>query len=69
MLCQDLFEREIVVVGGDLNGLVGKRGESYVGVHGEPGYGIRNNEGARTPENGDDLDMVVHNTLFKKRPS
>ena len=58
-----------VVMGGDLNGHVAELAEGYEGMHGESGFGVRNTEGVRILEFWDALDMVVCNTIFKKRPS
>ena len=63
-----ISERE-VVIGWDLNGHVGALAEGYEGVHGGSGFGVRNIEGVRILELGDAFDMVVYNTMFKKRPS
>jgi len=57
------------VIRGDLNGRVGALAEGYEGVHGGSGVGVRNTEGVRILQFGDALDMVVCNTMFKKRPS
>ena len=57
------------MMGGDLNGHVGELAEGYEGVHVGSGFGVRNTEGVRILECGDALDMVVCNTMFKKRPS
>ena len=64
-----ISEREVVVIGGDLNGHVGSLAEGYEGVHGGSGFGVRNTEGERILEFGNTSDMVVCNTMFKKRPS
>ena len=50
-------------------GHVGALADGYEGVHGGSGFGVRNTEGVRILEFGDALDMVVCNTMFKKRPS
>ena len=64
-----ISEREVVVIGGDLNGHVGALAEGYEGVHGGSGFRVRNTEGVRILEFGEALDMVVCNTMFKKRLS
>ena len=63
-----ISERE-VVMGGDLNGHLGELPEGYEGVHGGSGFGVGNTEGLRILEFGDALDMVVCNTMLKKRSS
>jgi exonuclease III len=62
-------DKEILILGGDLNGHVGKTTSGYEDVHGGFGYGVRNAEGERILEFGLALDMVVCNTLFQKRSS
>ena len=62
-------DNELVIVGGDFNGHVGKSSEGYEGVHGGFGFGSRNKEGERLLEFGTATDMVVRNTLFRKRLS
>ena len=57
----------MVIIGGDLNGHVGREANGYDGVHGGCGYGIRNVEGERILMMGSALDLVVCNTRFKKR--
>ena len=60
-------ENELVIVGGDFNGHVGKSSEGYEGVHSGFGFGSRNKEGERLLEFGTATDMVVCNTLCRKR--
>ena len=62
-------DKELIILGGDLNGHVGKTTSGYEDVHGGFGYGVRNAEGERILEFGLALDMVVCNTLFQKRSS
>jgi hypothetical protein len=59
---------ETLFIGGDLNGHIGTSNTCFEGVHGGFGYDIRNQ--------GEDVlsfalvyDMIVANTLFKKRES
>ena len=61
--------KEIIILGGDLNGHVGKTISGYEDVHGGFGYSVRNAEGERILEVGLALDMVMCNTLFRKRSS
>lgn len=68
-LISKISDDELIIIGGDLNGHVGKVANGYEEVHGGYGYGIRNIEGERILEMGSALDMVVCNTLFKKRES
>ena len=62
----EIGEREIVVLGGDLNGHVGEHAVGFEGVHGGRGFGTRNAEGERILEFCDALQMVVCNTMFRK---
>ena len=62
-------EKEFILLGGDLNGHVGETTSGYDNVHGGFGYGTRNAEGERILEFGLALNMVVCNTLYKKRAS
>ena len=68
-LVAKINENNMVIIGGDLNGHVGREANGYEGVHGGYGYGIRNLEGERILEMGTALDMVVCNTWFKKQDS
>ena len=62
-------DEEVIILGGDMNGHVGKTTAGYEDVHGGIGYGVRNAEGERILEFGLALDMVVCNTLFNKHSS
>ena len=64
-----LSENEVVFLGGDLNGHVGRLSNGYEGIHGGFRNGTRNQEGERILELGAVLDMCVCNTFFKKRDS
>jgi hypothetical protein len=55
--------------GGYLNGHVGTSNTVFEGVHGGFGYGIRNQEGEDVLSFALAYDMIVANTLFKKRES
>ena len=59
----------MVIIGGDLNGYVGKEANGYDGIHGGRGYGTRNVEDERILKMGSALDLVVCNTWFEKRDS
>ena len=60
---------EVLIPLGDWNGHVGATADGYEGVHGGFGYGARNPEGERILDFGVAHNMVVGNTLFKKRDS
>ena len=62
-------EKVVIILGGDMNGQVGKTTAGYEDVHGGFRYGVRNAEGERILEFCLALDMVVCNTLFNKRSS
>jgi hypothetical protein len=56
---------EEIVIGGDLNGHVGKLAEGYDRVHGGFGYGSRNEEGERILELCEAMEMKIVNTWFQ----
>lgn len=58
---------EIIVVAGDMNAHVGENCDGYEGVHGGMGFGRRNVEGERLLELAEAAEMIILNTLFKKR--
>ena len=60
---------EKLFIGGDLNGHVGTSNTGFEGVHGGFGYGSRNQEGEDVLSFALAYDMIVANTLFKKRES
>ena len=64
-----LGEKEVVLLGGDLNGHVGEKSDGFEGVHGGNGFGERNREGERILEFCCAMDMIVANTTFHKRES
>ncbi|XP_071680971.1 uncharacterized protein [Lolium perenne] len=70
---EDLVRRvpigEKLFIGGDLNGHVGTYNTGFERVHGGFGYGIRNQEGEDVLSFALAYDMVVANTLFRKRES
>ena len=59
--------KEKVIIGGDLNGHMGRDGNSYREVHG--GYGFReiNNEGKSILDFAMAYGLIITNTRFKKR--
>ncbi|KAK3893367.1 hypothetical protein Pcinc_002801 [Petrolisthes cinctipes] len=61
-------EKEVLAVAGDFNGHVGKTSDGFEEVHEGNGYGERNT-GERILEFGFAMDMLVANTVFKKRES
>jgi hypothetical protein len=60
---------ENLFIGGDLNGQVGSTRVSFDGVHGGFGYGSRNQEGDGILNFALAYDLIVVNTLFRKRVS
>ena len=54
---------------GDFNGHIGTNAAGYDGVHGGYGFGDRNMDGERLLEFAESLDLVICNSLFKKRKS
>src|SRR5206468_9833982 len=68
-MVDEIGQEEFVVIGGDMNGHVGKKVDGYEGVHGGKGYGVRNAEGERLLEFADAMKLVVLNTWFTKNES
>jgi hypothetical protein len=60
---------EKLFIGGDLNGHVGSTRVGFEGVHGGFGYGSRNQEGEGILNFALAYDLIVANTLFRKRVS
>ena len=60
---------EKLFIGGDLNSHVGTSNTGSEGAHGGFGYGIRNQEGEDVLSFALAHDMIVANTLFRKRES
>jgi hypothetical protein len=56
-------------IGGDLNGHIGSTRVGFEGVHGGFGYGSRNQEGEGILNFDLAYDLIVVNTLFRKRVS
>ena len=65
----DIPEKEMVMLGGDLNGHVGEDKDGFEGVHGGKGYGNRNEEGEMILEFAVAHGLVVMNTCFEKEIS
>ena len=68
-LIASVNEKDMVIIGGNLNGHVVKDIDGYDGVHGVYGFGVRNKEERHILEMGAALNMVVCNTWFKERGS
>ena len=60
---------EMLVMVGDWNGHVGAEAGAYDEAHGGHGYGVRNAEGESVLEFAIANDLIVGNTLFRKRDS
>jgi hypothetical protein len=60
---------EKLFIGGDLNGHVGSTRLGFDGVHGGFGYGSRNQEEEGILNFALAYDLIVTNTLFRKRVS
>jgi len=60
-------ENEILVIGGDLNGHVGKDRNSFEDVMGIDGYGERNADGEIILEICQSRQLKILNTMFKKK--
>jgi hypothetical protein len=60
---------EKLFIAGDLNEHVGRTRVGFDGVHGDFGYGSRNQEGEGILNFALAYDLIIVNTLFKKRVS
>ena len=60
-------ESEVLVIGGDLNGLVGKNCDGYDGVHGGHGYKERNEEREKILDMAQRKELLVCNTRYRKK--
>ena len=58
---------EVLVIGGDLNGHVGKDCDGYDEVHGGHGYGERNEEGEKILDMAQRKELLVCNTGYRKK--
>ena len=63
---QGIPNNDKIIVGGDLNGHVGEKTEGFDKVHGNFGYGERNEEGLRILEWAESHNLCILNTFFKK---
>ena len=63
-LIGEMSEKEELVIGGDLNGHVGKETDGYFRVHGGRGYGERNEEGRRILDMAQRNDLMVRKTII-----
>ena len=68
-LIEGVKQSEKIILGGDLNGHVGKNSEGYEGLHSGHGYGVRNTEGERILEFCEAVGMIVCGTQFSKTES
>ena len=62
-------DKKLVIIGGDLNGRVGKSSDGYQGVHGGMGFSRRNIEGETISDFADAMEQVIGNTFFRKPDS
>ena len=68
-LIKGVKQSEKIILGGDLNGHVGKNSEGYKGLHGCHGDGVRNMEGERILKFCEAAGMIVCGTQFSKTES
>ncbi|XP_043710378.1 uncharacterized protein LOC122659315 [Telopea speciosissima] len=66
-LVQEFGQGEKIIIGGDLNGHVGRERRGYEEVHGGYRVGERNEEGTSVLDFAIAYDMCIANTFFKKR--
>ena len=68
-MIENIPSAEKTFIGADLNAHLGEKGEGYKRVHGGEGYGIRNDDGQKTLESLEALDLAAVNTFYKKKES
>ncbi|GJV91045.1 aminopeptidase M1 [Tanacetum coccineum] len=56
-----------LIIAGDLNGHIGENADGFSSVHGDFGYGVRNDKGRTILEFAATHDLAVINSFFKKR--
>ena len=66
-LIKNIPKEELLFIGGDLNGHVGKSNEDYEDCHGGLGYGIRNTPGEDILSMCKSYGFIVLNTMFIKQ--
>ncbi|KAK6730159.1 hypothetical protein RB195_006927 [Necator americanus] len=66
---QSLEGEEVLLIGEDFNGHVGSWKDGFESFHGGYGYGARNDDGLRILEYAVASDLVIANTLYRKRKS
>lgn len=59
-------EEEKLIIGADMNGMVGKRRDGYQEVHGGRGFGIRNEDGDYILEMAKSFELACMNTWFQR---
>ena len=64
----EVDDQDFVLIAGDLNGHIGADKEGYA-CHGGFGFGTRNSDGERILEYATSHDLVITNSIFRKRPS
>ena len=68
-IVQGILIREKLFIGGDLNGHVGTSRYEFDSVHGGFGFGERNAPGNSILDFALSYDLILANTLFRKRVS
>uniref|UniRef100_W5MTP5 Endonuclease/exonuclease/phosphatase domain-containing protein n=1 Tax=Lepisosteus oculatus TaxID=7918 RepID=W5MTP5_LEPOC len=63
---QAIDDSEILFIGGDLNGHVGRAKDNFDCNHGGQGHSNRNESGIRILEHAEAWDLAITNTFFKK---
>ena len=61
------LDGERVIVGGDLNGHIGRSREGIERIHGGWGMGDKNDEGEKIVDTAMAVDLAIDNTFFEKR--
>eukprot|EP00057_Strongylocentrotus_purpuratus_P003042 XP_003725801.1 PREDICTED: uncharacterized protein LOC100892561 [Strongylocentrotus purpuratus] len=66
VIVANIPDKESIIIGGDLNGHVGKLADGYQGAHGGMGFGRRNTEGETILEFAEAMEMMIGNTFFNQ---
>ena len=62
-----ILDDEKVFLGGDFNGHIGRDAGNFNSVHGGFGLGARNESGEKLLEFALEKDLVIENTIFRKK--
>ncbi|KAL6577303.1 hypothetical protein OROMI_011579 [Orobanche minor] len=66
-LVESIPNEQFIVLGGDFNGHIGEGEDGYHSAHGGFGFGVRNAEGSALLEFATAHELVIANSVFRKR--